>query len=74
MSPGQIQARNLLVSSQVLLHGLLRGSSAFVSPSLVKDSLLCSEQGIGGVLGESSRSSLCTPWMVEVAVGQMCAP
>lgn len=37
MSPGQIQARNLLVSSQVLLHELLRGSSAFVSPSLVKD-------------------------------------
>lgn len=62
MSLGQIQARNLLVSSQVLQHGLLRGSSAFVSPSLVKDRV-CSvlNRAICGVLGECEWIILVPP-------------
>lgn len=75
MSLGQIQARNLLVSSQVLLHGLLRGCPAFVYSSLVKDRV-CSvlSRAFVGFYENAGGSSLGTPWMVDVAAGQMCAP
>lgn len=53
MSLVQIEARNLLISSQVLVPGLLRCGSAFCFSLFGEgQSLVCSEQGIFGVLGE----------------------
>lgn len=74
MSLVQIEARNLLNSSQVLVPGLLRCGSAFCFSLFGEgQSLVCSEQGIFGVLGECRWIIPVYWWMIDAAVSQMCA-